>query len=136
MDFAEQERERPQLAIAPLIDVVFLLLVFFMLAGSFIRQTALELSMGALPLAATGSAQAAGETLVIDVGAGGSISLNGLVIGLERLAAELVGRSGARLDSKVTIRAKAAVPVQDLVAVMDAISLAGFSNIRLMPPVP
>lgn len=136
MEFAEKERERPQLSIAPLIDVVFLLLVFFMLAGSFIRQTALDLAMGAAPLAATDSARAAAETLVIDIGAGGGIALNGLAVGRERLAAELVGRSGGRLDSKITIRAMAAVPVQDLVAVMDAIALAGFSNIRLMPPVP
>ena len=42
MNFREQERRRAELSIAPLIDIVFLLLVFFMLAGSFLNLEALE----------------------------------------------------------------------------------------------
>ena len=47
IDFADHDRPRPKLNIAPLIDVVFLLLVFFMLASSFIEPTAIDVSMPA-----------------------------------------------------------------------------------------
>ena len=45
MNFGEQERRRPELSIASLIDIVFLLLVFFMLAGSFLNLEALDLAV-------------------------------------------------------------------------------------------
>ncbi len=133
MDFGEQERAKPQLSIAPLIDVVFLLLVFFMLAGSFIRQTALDLAMGQRPLPAEATATTAGP-LLIRVAGDGSITLNGLVLSLDALGSELLGRAEGDAERKVTLRAADAVAVQSLVSVMDRITGACFHNIRLAPP--
>ena len=67
MDFADHDRQRPKLNIAPLIDVVFLLLIFFMLAGSFVERTAIDLSIPSnqAPTSATA------EPLVVDVGLSG-----------------------------------------------------------------
>ena len=130
MDFADRERPRPQLNIAPLIDVVFLLLVFFMLASSFIEPAAIDLSMPR----ASAPAQAGSEALVVDVRLDGEIRLNGLSLALDDLGPELAGRVGAKTDTPVAVRAEARVPVQRLVAVMDSIQAVGLSNIRLATP--
>lgn len=128
--FADQERPRPKLNIAPLIDVVFLLLVFFMLASSFIEPTSIDLSIPQ----PTDGAPANTEPLVLDVSVSGTVSLNGLALALDQIGPELRGRVGERLDRAVTIRAEATVPVQVLVTVMDRVRNSGLSNIRLATP--
>ena len=133
MDFGEHERAKSQLSIAPLIDVVFLLLVFFMLAGSFIRQTAFDLAMGQRPLPGEATAVVTGP-LLVRVADNGRITLNGLVLPLDQLGGELLGRSDGDAERKVTLRAGGGVAVQRLVSVMDRITGAGFHNIRLTPP--
>ncbi len=130
LNFADHDRPRPKLNIAPLIDVVFLLLVFFMLASSFIEPTAIDVSM---PQTAD-RPQGVGDPLVIDISVSGSIRLNGLAVSLDEIAPELLGRVGDRLDRAVTVRAEAAVPVQILVSVMDRVRGGGLKNIRLATP--
>ena len=130
MNFADHDRPRPKLNLAPLIDVVFLLLVFFMLASSFIEPTAIDLS---LPQTAD-RPQTGGDPLVIDITVAGLVSLNGLVLKLDQVGPELLGRIGDRLDRPVTVRAEAEVPVQILVSVMDRVRGAGLKKIRLATP--
>lgn len=130
MDFADHDRQRPKLNIAPLIDVVFLLLVFFMLAGSFIERNAIDLSIPSTQAPSS----ATGEPLVVDVGLSGRFTLNGLALTLDQLPIELTARAGGDMTRAVTVRATAAVPVQVLVSVMDRIHATGLKKIRLATP--
>ena len=59
--------------VTPLIDVVFLLLVFFMLATSFLEEEALILRLAAGPAAAAKPV----ETIVVEAHADRSVRLNG-----------------------------------------------------------
>lgn len=129
MDFADRERPRPRMNIAPLIDVVFLMLIFFMLTSTFIDTASINLSM-----ARSGPGAGAGDMLLVDVKRDGELRLNGLTLGLEDLGPELAARVGAQVDTPVALRAEARVPVQRLVAVMDSIQGVGMSNIRLATP--
>ena len=129
MDFADRERPRPRMNIAPLIDVVFLMLIFFMLTSTFIDTASIDLSM-----ARSGPGAGAGDMLLVDVKRDGELRLNGLTLGLEDLGPELAARVGAQVDTPVALRAEARVPVQRLVAVMDSIQSVGMSNIRLATP--
>lgn len=130
MDFADRERPRPRMNIAPLIDVVFLMLIFFMLTSTFIDTASIDLSVSRSGPAAA----AAGDMLLVDVRRDGEVRLNGLTLGLEDLGPELAARVGAQVDTPVALRAEARVPVQRLVAVMDRIQGVGMSNIRLATP--
>lgn len=127
MDFGERERSGPQLNIAPLIDVVFLLLVFFMLASSFIEPEAIDL---VLPAGGGQGGQVA-EPLVVSVTEAGHIRFNGLHLDLGQLEAEIRSRTGGDSGRAVTVRADAGVSVQLLVSILDAIRAAGPENIRL-----
>ena len=89
--------------------------------------------MGQRPLPAEATATTAGP-LLIRVAGDGSITLNGLVLSLDALGSELLGRAEGDAERKVTLRAADAVAVQSLVSVMDRITGAGFHNIRLAPP--
>lgn len=131
MDFADRERPRPRMNIAPLIDVVFLMLIFFMLTSTFIDTASIDLSMSR---SGPSTSAGAGDMLLVDVRRDGELRLNGLTLGLDDLGPELAARAGAKVDTPVALRAEARVPVQRLVAVMDSIQGVGMSNIRLATP--
>jgi len=123
-DFGE-ERPRRRLSLTPMIDVVFLLLVFFMLASRFGHETVLQLNLG-------GGAGAAwsGPPRLVDVGAAGAVKLNGVAIAPETLAEGLAALMPAPGDP-VVLRARAGA-MQDLVAVMERLRAAGIINLLIV----
>ena len=113
-------RRRPDLT--PMIDVVFLLLVFFMLASRFSQDRT-------VPLLTGGGAQAAwdGPLRLVDVGEGGSIKLNGSTMPRGDLAAQL-GMLMAGPEDPVALRGRGA-STQDLVTVIDHLRAAGLTRL-------
>ena len=71
---------------------------------------------------------------MVDVGLSGRLALNGLALTLDQLGPELIARAAGDVGRAVTVRAKASVPVQDLVSVMDRVRGTGFKKIRLATP--
>jgi len=119
-------RRRIAVSLTPLIDVVFILLVFFMLATSFLRPASITLlppGNGAAPPAAPG------ESLVIDVLDDRRLRLDGLPIAPEQLAATL--RARAPIALPVVVRAAAGVRVQTTVTVLETVKGAGAERVRL-----
>ena len=115
---------------APLIDVVFQMLVFFLVASSWgVRERQLDLE---LPSAQSASAPAdAPEELVIDVRRDGSLVLRGQELERAALQAELAGLARLNPRLPVTIRGDRLVHHEDVVAVMDACGLAGLTNLAV-----
>ncbi len=131
INFTEGERSRPGLNITPLIDVVFLLLIFFMLTSTFIEPRAIDL---VLPGQRSAERTVSAEPVVVDITPAGVIRLNGLRLSMDQLDAEIAGRLRASPRNDVTVRAEAEVSVQLLVGVMDRIRAAGTRNIKLATP--
>ena len=120
---APRPARRPSLT--PMIDVVFLLLVFFMLAARF----GLE---GAVPLALSAPGQEAdwsGPPRLIEVAPEG-LRLNGGDVGMDALADQLRPLMPTP-DAPVVLRAVDGAPLQRLVAVIDALSQAGITSLLL-----
>lgn len=115
---APRPRRRPSLT--PMIDVVFLLLVFFMLAARFGIT-------GAVPLSQPGSGAYDGPPRLVIVDADG-ISLNGVPMDEAALAVEL-GRLTATPDDAVVLRASGGVDLQRLVDVIEGLRAAGFTRL-------
>ena len=130
MDFSGGQRTKQELNVAPLIDVVFLLLIFFMLASTFIKPEAIDLMLEG---SSTGG-NAAEEMLNIEVVVDGTIRLNGLRLSMLQLETELASRIQGDQTRPVTIKAAAEVPVQTLVSIMDRVRAAGTNNLRLATP--
>jgi len=123
--------DEPQLELTPLIDVVFQLLVFFMIATSF-RDP--ESALGVeLPTAAS-SAERPLEPIVIDVLRDGRVRIGERELAPDQLGTELTGAlRAARHEARtpVTLRGDRLARHEDIVRVLDACRAAGVSRFAL-----
>ena len=111
--------------VTPLIDCVFLLLVFFMLTTSFLEEQSVILHVSeGRPLTT--------QQVVVDIASDGAISIQGEPVPLEQVAARVRPLLAAIKGGAVSIRAKDNVPVQRTVSVMDEIRKAGSDNIKFL----
>ena len=116
-----QARPRRKPSLTPMIDVVFLLLVFFMLAARFGQDMEL-----ALTTAGTGTPYE-GPPRLVEVSPDGA-SLNGTALPLEQLVAGLAPLMRTK-DDTVILRPDADASLQDLVTVIDLLQAAGIAQI-------
>lgn len=124
---ADQRRRRPLVSLTPLIDVVFILLVFFMLASSFLDWRAIELNAPA-EASVAGTLEGA---LLIEVRAD-DLRLGGEAIEADALAQEVRGRLDAAPDTRVLVRPAEGVELQRAVDVLDRLSAAGVKDLSLI----
>lgn len=121
---SEYHSKRRRIGLTPMIDVVFLLLVFFMLAARFGGMTQVPLSA-----ATSGSAAYEGPPRLLSLSEGG-IQLNGQDVSLITLS-ERLGLLMSSPTDVIIITAKSGASTQTLVTVLDALKEAGLSNIVL-----
>lgn len=127
MDFEGRSRIHSHLDIAPLIDIVFLLLVFFMLTSTFMTPEAIELN---LPESSTASAIDA-TPIIVSLSQDEKLMLNGEPVRLDNLKSALAPLLEKKPDQAVTLKSDGRTQVQQLISVMDQIRAAGTGNISL-----
>lgn len=125
MKFRTSNRDSPEVNLTALIDVVFLLLIFFMVSTTFEWRTELGIE---LPDAS--ARESAREDAVVDVviDAAGNVKVGGRRLDdpASRNLRQALARAARGLDSpQVVINADAQTPHQSVVTVMDAARLAG-----------
>lgn len=130
MRVRDDEEEVFEFSMAPMIDVVFLLLIFFMVSTTYSTE---ERDLGVeLPTAQSGETSGGvPQELVINVFKDGRCSLAVRALGsgeLERLLAEAASNDRS---TQVTIRGDRLASHASIVAVMDACGVAGLSNLAL-----
>lgn len=119
------------LNLAPMIDVVFLLLIFFMVATTFAKkEKQMDLD---LPTAESGEIAAEEmDEIIVNVAGDGTISIEGEVVNRERMS-QIFGRAAAaNPETPVTIRGDRTVQLQVATDVMDACRLAGLKDFGIM----
>lgn len=125
MEFERPKQIRMHLDIAPLIDIVFLLLIFFMLTANFIMEPGITIT---LP-----SAQHAKEKkvqkIVVFIDEGGSIYLNKQEISLGDLGDVLPGKLDQSKEKIVILKADAKIDLGLAVRVMDIARSAGARDV-------
>lgn len=133
MKFPRKAREPVDINLAPLIDVVFILLLFFVVTTTFTRETQLKVD---LPEAVSGTPPEAEvkAPLEVLVAADGSYALNGKSLNnsdLSSLMEALRLESAGDQSLPVMLSADAQAPHQAVVTAMDAASKLGFSQLRI-----
>ncbi|SDS47548.1 ExbD/TolR family protein [Pseudomonas oryzae] len=133
MKFRRKPRENVEIGLAPLIDVVFILLLFFVVTTTFTRETQLKIDLpeadSATPLQETQAKQ-----LEILIAADGSYSLNGQSLvksDLATLTSALQKESEGDSSLPVVISADARTPHQAVITAMDAAGKLGFTRLRI-----
>ena len=132
MNFRRQRQEEASVNLTPLIDVVFLLLIFFMVSTTFTRETQLKLD---LPQAASGEpVEIQEQQIELTISASGEVAINDkalLAPSLDTLKAALQRESGGDNNLPLIITADAQTPHQSVIMAMDAAGQLGFSRLRL-----
>ncbi|KEQ13199.1 MAG: ExbD/TolR family protein [Endozoicomonas sp.] len=132
MKFRRQSREEVSLNLTPLIDVVFLLLIFFMVSTTFTKETQLAID---LPEASGEQRESVEKTQVeITISREGDFAVNGKSLvnsSLDTLKNALAKVSEGDSALPLIITADAKTPYQSVVTAMDAAGQLGFANLSM-----
>lgn len=117
-----------ELELAPMIDVVFLLLIFFIVTWQFARfERDMDISVPAAEEAQDTDRQT-GE-IIVNVREDGSIILNGRTVSEPELLSKLKAISEAYPDQAVILRGASEANFQAIINVLDQIKKAGIWNV-------
>jgi biopolymer transport protein ExbD len=112
----------------PLIDVVFLLLIFFLLAGTFVAPVPFPIDP---PATDFGSGEA-GPDIVVYVGEGGRVAFNDGSGSLTEFETRLRERVALGTVDSVTIQADRSVPSGLALEILRRTEQAGVESVRLL----
>ncbi len=129
MQFEGRRRSSGVPNLTPLIDIVFLLLVFFMLTSHFVREEALNID---LPVADSGAAVEEQDQLEVVIDASGRILLRDHIVELEDLEATLREALASSRNKVVRIRGDQAVSLGQAVGLLDAARAAGAEGVDIV----
>ena len=125
MRFRRAERDSPEINLTPLIDVVFLLLIFFMVSTTFEWRTELGIE---LPEASAQASDREEQAIAVIIDAAGEVHVQGRLLGdpdTGSLARALSSAARGLGSPPVIVSADALTPHQSVVTVMDAARRAG-----------
>ena len=129
MRLQPHRREEPDVNLTPLIDVVFLLLIFFMVSTTFERETEISIE---LPEASGQPIQTEKQMVEISIDAKGRYFVNRQEIintQLDTLKRAIREAAGDQKKPRVILSADRNTPHQAVITAMDAARQLGFVNL-------
>lgn len=132
MNLTRRSHEEPELNLTSLIDVVLLLLIFFMVSTTFVDESRIELQ---LPQAsAEPAAEQRQDPIEVAVTASGEYRVNGQTLintSPATLSAAVSKIAGDSREIPITLRADARATHQSVVTAMDVLGRLGFRAISI-----
>lgn len=131
MKFRARRRTPIEANLTPLIDVVFLLLIFFMVSTTFTHENQMRIN---LPEAQAEASQAEDSQINLMIMQDGAYSINGRSVAnrdIETLMEALSLEAGGDLEQAVVISADSETTHQSVVRAMDAAGRLGLTQIRI-----
>ena len=131
MNLQPGEEDEPEVNLTPLIDVVFLLLIFFMVSTTFEQQSRIQIE---LPEATATAAETENETLEIVIDAQGRYFIGDRQVvnsEVKTLKSAISKAVDGRESLTVIIRSDASTPYQAVITALDATSQLGLTQISL-----
>ena len=128
MRLRERREISGEMGMSSMTDIIFILLIFFMMVSTLVNPSALNL---ALPGNSKTSRKPINTTRLDDIGisATGSFILNGSTTPIEKVRGFLEIRHSKSPDYKVTVSPDAKAPVEKVVQVLDLTQSLGISSI-------
>ncbi|MFH2066844.1 MAG: biopolymer transporter ExbD [Pseudomonadota bacterium] len=122
-----QDNEDQIIDLTPMLDVVFIMLIFFIVTTSFVRETGIDVNR---PSAATAEKKTKGNILV-GIKPNGEIWIDKRPVDLRAVRANIQRLKAKFPQSSVIIQSDRESKTGVLVRVMDQIRLAGVTNISI-----
>ncbi|NLW30786.1 MAG: biopolymer transporter ExbD [Fibrobacter sp.] len=123
----EDDSQNSDVNVSPLIDMVFILLIFFVITTNFNRQTGVDVSK---PKARSAVYQGQ-KTVLIGISREGSIHVFGRQVGIERLKYLIAQEVEKRPDVSIVIVSDRNAALGKAVEVMDQCALAGAKHVSI-----
>lgn len=127
MNFKKSRKIQAKIDMTPMVDVVFLLVVFFMVSTTFIMNPGLKID---LPKSKTADAQPQ-KDLILTIKPDGQIYLNRTKVTLKQLPRLLAQKVKAENKDMIIIKGDKYIKYQQLINVMDAARSVGITKINL-----
>lgn len=127
MNFRRHPREEPEINIISMVDVVLVILLFFMVTTTFTKQSALRLDLPA----ASQTAVAPKAPITVDIDAAGRLALNGQALSAGELRQRLAALARQDSNQMLLLRADRNTIQQHVVTVLDAARQAGLLRVSI-----
>ena len=121
------QEEESEINITPMLDVVFILLIFFIVTANFIKEPGLEINR---PDSET-SEITENAAILIAIGAAGEIYMDGRRIDVRQVKANVIRLIAENPQGSVVIQADVKSTAEKIVAVMDEVREAGVVDISI-----
>jgi len=122
------EDEEQEINITPMLDVVFIMLIFFIVTASFVKEAGLDVNKRQ---AQTSQPQEQQENILVRIDAQGGIWIAGRKVDPRAVRANIERLHAEQPDGKVVIQADRDAVTRDLVHVMDSARLAGVYDVAI-----
>lgn len=132
MNLKPRRAEDPDVNLVSLIDVVLMIVVFFMLSSTFVDESSIRIRLP--EVSATDGTPPAGEPIVISVTASGGYRVNGRELinsSPETLRIAVQRVAGDDREATVTLRADGRATHQSVVTAMDVVGRLGFRQLDI-----
>ena len=130
MNFRSDKKSRALLTleVTPLVDIVFLLLIFFLLTATYTRNPNIDIN---LPKASSKSVQNQAKDVLVAIRQNGEILYDNRVLSIDDLEGVFSARYADDKDLVVVVRADKGAKHGRVVEVMDLAKKVGFSKLAI-----
>ncbi|MGA8258668.1 MAG: biopolymer transporter ExbD [Arenicellales bacterium] len=128
---ARDRARRTAVSLTPLIDVVFILLVFFMLASTFTTEQVIDMLT---PTTARSARDSRAGAVLVRVRSNGSLDLNGEPLTRTELAQRVAAWSVSDRPRRYLIQPESGVTTQQVVTLVDLLKSSGAGNVSFTSP--
>ncbi|MBX9577968.1 MAG: biopolymer transporter ExbD [Chthoniobacterales bacterium] len=133
MRFYTKKKRIPSITIVSLIDILAILLIFFIVTTTFRQKLSqLQINLPESTSAAPSATAPAKKNIILQIKSAESVTLDNKPIALDDLAEAIEEAQETYPDSKITMQADKDAPFGAVVKVLDALQAAGIKNIPTM----
>ncbi len=117
-----QEEDEADIDLTPMLDVVFIMLIFFIVTASFLREFGVD---GTRP-PAVDATNTESKSIAVKIFSNGEIVMDGLTVDPRAVSAQIIRRKAENPDSTIAVLAGKRAKTELVVGVIDAAREAGF----------
>lgn len=131
MNFGEKQKKRISINITSLVDILIVLLLFFMLTTQFVHMEILNLSLSGDKKNGGGNVTGRNPAIIVTLTGSGNFMLNNNEFNLLQLKEKIKPLLEKGKDNDIMLISRKEAPVQDVVTAIDYIKIAGGRNISI-----
>ena len=123
----KKARQQAEIDMTPMLDIVFIMLIFFIVTTSFVKESGIEVN----PPQAQTSQQQDNATIFVAINAEGDVWIDKRLIDIRSVRTVIARLHAENPEGAVVIQSDENARTKDLVSVMDQIRLAGIEKVAI-----